>query len=866
MNQSEGFRNAKKKDAKATREENFFIMIDHQRQLRELEIQEGQDITIHMTHLNHLDLTWYWRLPDTLEMCLETVRWHVELLEKHPDARYSHTQVFTLKIVEELDPPLFKRFGRLVEVGHIEIDSGQIVEPDHNMPSGESLARQFLYGQHYIRKHFGKQARILINSDSFGHARSMPQIMKQAGITGMIFKRPLQEDVDLPEHPFLWQGIDGTQMPALRFHNKGAGLPMLSPGYKVPEGKTHIQEKVDIYHKVGVHHLFGSHCSSDAGGVTPYISPVENMGYRLLYSTPSEFFEKMQEEAQLPVYDGLLNFEYHGCYTTHVLEKENCRRAEKELRRAELLWSLICMGGGNYPSDVLQDVWWRLAYLQFHDILPGTGSPEAHMDSSAHYHEIFFKLQLLKRKAQLILDAACSRDCVEPFRVFMTANPRPVGGSGVVETDVDMRTIREVRTSPLISLKGFLEDEAGNRIPYQIVNQRVYQRYARGTMIFPVDGLPPLGMKSYYMTQESAGESVSVPDQQGRLKVSQNSLENEHLRIEFGTDGFIRSIRTKKDGRENLKNINAPVRVELWPETEVDEMDSWKLGITDSRENAKCTGERHVIEEGPVRSTIRTTHQWGHSTFYIDVSLYHGQDWIEVRVEMDWHEKEVLARLCIEPNISGRLERTYGIPFGYEISNGDELEIPAVGWVDISGEDGGLALLDRDRPGHCLAEDAIRVSLVRCATLGYDPCTDSGRYSTGFRLVPHSGDAITADIPGKSDEFSHPVFAWQSEFTKGNGQGFEPPLDLKGKGIITSAFKMAENGSGLVLRLYESFGEPSRAVVVLGDALSNKRVFEANILEDLQHELLVEDRKIALDFKPFEIKTLIFTCSLLDAQ
>ena len=116
-------------------------------QLDALSIPEGEKIVVHMVHTNHLDLTWYWRLPDALQMCLETIRWHTEMLEAHPDARYTHTQVFALHVVEKLDPALFARFVALVKSGQVELDSGQIVEPDHNLPSGESLVRQLLYGQ-----------------------------------------------------------------------------------------------------------------------------------------------------------------------------------------------------------------------------------------------------------------------------------------------------------------------------------------------------------------------------------------------------------------------------------------------------------------------------------------------------------------------------------------------------------------------------------------------------------------------------------------------------------------------------------------------------------------------------------------------
>ncbi|MCL6630764.1 MAG: hypothetical protein K6U00_14310, partial [Armatimonadetes bacterium] len=367
----------------------------HKAAVDSLKLPEGEHIVIHMVHLNHLDLTWYWRLPDTLEMCLETIRWHVELLEQHPDARYSHTQVFTLRVVELLDPPLFERFRALVKQGRIEVDSGQVVEPDHNLPAGESLARQFLYGQRFIETRFGTRSTTLVNSDSFGHARSLPQLMRLADIKHMIFKRPRQKYVNLPEHPFLWKGIDGTIIPALRFINKGIGLPSLSQYYVLPDGTSELQEKVNRNLAIGVHHLCGSHCNSDAGGVTPYVQPFADEACELRYDTPSAFFEAVLGEGiSLPIIERPLNFTYQGCYTTHIEQKEQCRRSERELREVELLWTICALLGYGYPRTQIAACWRRLCFLQFHDILPGTGTHESHLDCNALYHELFLDIAI----------------------------------------------------------------------------------------------------------------------------------------------------------------------------------------------------------------------------------------------------------------------------------------------------------------------------------------------------------------------------------------------------------------------------------------------------------------------------------------
>lgn len=820
--------------------------------LDELNIPAGEEITFHMAHLNHLDLTWYWQLPDTIEMCLETIRWHTEMLEEHPDARYSHTQVLILKIVEQIDPELFGRFARMVREGRVEIDSGQVVEPDHNIPAGESLARQFLYGQSYLQSRFGVRAQTIVNSDSFGHNRNLPQIARLSGIRHMIHKRPRQKYVDLPETPYIWRGIDGTELVMLRFINKGAGLPSLSQYYELPDGVSNLQEKVNRNLATGFHNLFGSHCNSDAGGITPYAAPCRGPGYHLKYSTPTEFFTAvLADTGTLSIVERPLNYVYQGCYTTHIEEKEHCRRAERELREVEFLWTLASLAGHGYPRRAIAELWWRACYLQFHDILTGTGSPESHRDSGAHYHELFLGANVLRRKAQILLDRACKKS--ESVKTVIVANPRACESSGIATVDVQLPIGKGKSGLGEIPSAGLLEDDDGALTPYQIVDRRVRQRFIHGTMLLAASDIPATGVKVYRLRE---GE----PEPQ--VLVEGNVIENEHLRVEIGGPGIIKSILTKTDGREWLDGTSAPVRIELWPETDYigdygSEMKAWCLGVTDRHEAAEVAGEPEVVEEGPVRATIRTSHRWGQSSFRTEVSLHAGQDWIELRVQIDWHEKETLARLCVEPRLAGEMSRTYGIAFGAETATGDEMEVPAVGWADMSTSDAGFALLNKDRPGHTFRDNALRVSLVRCSTGDYDPCSDSGTVQATLRLLPHTRTWREAEVARRSDEFSHPLVAWQCE-PGGLDEECLAPLAVDNAGVVLTCLKSAEARSGYVARLYESTGRSASACMRLGQVLAGCKAFESSIIEDELRPLEISDGIIRMSFRPFEVKTVLF--------
>jgi alpha-mannosidase len=430
--------------------------------------------------------------------------------------------------------------------------------------------------------------------------------------------------------------------------------------------------------------------------------------------------------------------------------------------------------------------------------------------------------------------------------------------------------------SKLIEGNGMLKGPGGVLTPYQIIQKRIYQRYIRGKMIFDGGILPPLTPVCFEITND-------ITQKESKVRAYNNVIENEYIRVEVGGPGIIRSIINKSTNREYLKKISSPVCIELWPETGGN---CWTLGKLDKREKAEYKGSITVIENGPVRATIRIEHSWNNSIFITEVSLYSGQRWVELRMEIQWYEKEVLARLCIKPELNGKHQKIYGIPFGYEKATGDEKEVPAVTWAALGDDDIGIAVIDKDRPGHTFVEDGLRVSLVRCSTQpSFEPRSDSGVINTSFRLVPFDGKLQDAEIPLLADEFCHPSIAWQrisevqlqqestkesQDIIKSNQSGnqvkeeeqmnnnYPTLLHMEGQGISTSCFKAAENKDGYILRLYESKGRKSSAIIKLSKKLSNYIVYEGNLLEEENIELKVDNNCINIGFKPFEIKTIIF--------
>lgn len=826
------------------------ISATHADALNSLALPKGKSINIHMVHLNHIDLMWYWQLDDTIQMILDTIRWTVDLIKKHPDARYSHTQVFALALIEKIDPPLFKEFKKLVKSGKIAVDSGQVVEPDHNLPSGESIARQFLYGQKYLQKAFNARARVLINSDSFGHCRNLPQIMQQAGITGFIFKRPRQKFVDLPETPFYWQGLDGTKILSLRFINKGNGLPRLSQYYKLRKGESELQKKVDYNLKINNTELFGSHVSSDAGGVSPYVQPAAGGQWNLRYNLPAAYFDDLRRaKTRLPTLSAHLNFVYQGCYTTSVRQKEYLRKAERELKECEALYSLLTMAGGGYPQEELTALWWKFCLLQFHDIVTGTGSPETFVQSESLYNELFLQLEVLRRKAQLELekklapaDASQKTKVIKNYHLIsLKSGP----SRAIVEIDAELPIMPEDYAFEDLNLiktipdKGCLADAKGELYPYQIVAKRNRQRFKRGALILQADLPGGLAHAAFSLTDKN--DAISRTD----LKIYDNIIENDFFKIEVGGRGIIKSIYHKKEKREILENTDAPICYEFWPETEYigdygTPMKAWFLGVTHKKEIARTKNKVKIIEDGPVRATLRTWHSWHNTKIVTDISLYAQNDFVEIRPCFNWNEKEVLARLCIKPDLKKPREYFYGVPFGSDQASGNETEIPAQSWICAKDNQKGIALMSKDRSGAAFNDGYLRSSIVRCATGDFHPRSDQGKIETVFRIYPFRGDIKKANVAEKALDLSSPPLAWQVE-SCGNDKMIRDasPITIDGQGVMISALKLAEDIPFYVMRLYEAYGRKSKVSIGFNGVLKNCRCYASNLIEDKGKALAV---------------------------
>lgn len=365
------------------------------------EAKIDEKILVHVIAQSHLDLMWKWDRYDIRDMIYNTLKGHVDKLSRNPDYTYSQSQIFLYEYVLKHFPVLFEEIRKIVAEGRWEIVGGQWVEPDSNLLDEESTVRQFLYGQKFIKKHFGLYARTAWSPDGFGHNPNLPQIFSGAGINFFVHKRPRQKFLDLPATPYLWKGVDGTVITALCSNNKGNGLPRDS------EGHIHDCSETEFVYmenkKLGISDLWGPLGLGDTGGVNDYDEVPLNIhpNIKFKFSTPQEFYKKIEAKMDLlPVSDAEPNQEFPACYTTHADIKKLHRQCEQKIEQAESLSAIAYTLGMRYDSERIEEAWKYVLYNEFHDGVTGTGLDRVHEQSGKDYgYALYSSSSILERAA-----------------------------------------------------------------------------------------------------------------------------------------------------------------------------------------------------------------------------------------------------------------------------------------------------------------------------------------------------------------------------------------------------------------------------------------------------------------------------------
>ena len=784
----------------------------------------------------HIDLAWLWPLEETRRKARRTFETVLGLMDRYPDFHFNQSSAQLYAYVEEDDPALFERIRSRVAEGRWDVVGGMWVEPDGNLLAGESWVRQLLHGQRYFERAFGVRARVCWLPDTFGYTANLPQLLAGAHVPYFFTTKLNWNEVDaFPHDLYEWEGLDGTRVLAHSFYNPNGGYNGHVEPFDLGETWRNFGGKVRHDQSL----LAFGH--GDGGG-GPTDGMLEAYGRlrdlpglpRLEMGRVDAFYDRV-ERGSLPVWVGEKYLQFHrGTYTTQARTKALHRRLEHELVAAEAAATLASVAGSAYPHDALREAWTVLLRNQFHDILPGSSIRSVYETAEREMGEA---LELATR----LRDAA------------LQAMSRPEAPAFVVwNLSLDERPLRFATVLPATSEGFTLALADGTPVPHARTDTHL-------VVSLEDVRVPAMGYLTLY---RGAGADDQATTDHGTVRGSGSELENEHLRVRVADDGTLESVFDKTAHREVLAGRGNA----LWVYRDVPRVyEGWEIDQDYERDGVELTASEppELVEEGPVRASLRVVRRHEGSTIVQEYRLAAGSRRLDVVTRVAWHGRRQMLR-ALFPLAIRHHEATFETAFGtvarptHRNTSWDEarFEVPAHRWADVGEAGYGVSLLNDAKYGYSAHGGTLGLTLLR-APVFPDPYADEGDHSFTYALYPHAGDWRSGTI-AEAHDLNAPLVVVAASGDGAADTAWRPSrafVTCDASSLRLAGLKRSEDGDDVILRLYDAHGGRGTAQVAL-----DLRVDDAHGT-DLLEEPLEQgntpfvDGRLAVPFTPYGVTT-----------
>lgn len=753
---------------------------------------------------SHIDVAWLWAIAETKNAMQRTFTSALNLQERYPELIFNQSTAISYQWMEIEYPELFTRIQKAVVAGKWELIGGMWVEPDGNLPSGESLIRQILYGQAYFREKFDREIKIAWLPDTFGFHWQMPQILLKSGFEAFVTQKLLWNDTNkFPHQIFWWEGVDGSRIFTYFSNEIGQGLePVAIAKYLATQEEKHNVSETAWLYGVGDHGGGPTADMLDTGREWAN-SP---MFFEMQPSTLEKFLLNLKAKlvTDLPVWQDELYLELHrGTFTSKAEQKRQNRQVEILLGNTEKFSAIASLTSNiSYPQDQLETAWKGLLLNQFHDILPGTSISEVYTDADRTWTE-----------AREICDRILSQ---------------------------------ETQANTNLQAWNFLNWQRSQLITKQ------------DNSLCWLANIPSFGFVEI--------ETVGITETNQPLSITSDQdkfyLENRDLKVEIDTKtGAIAQILDKRSQKLILKS---PSNLQFF-EDKGQYWDAWN--IDPNYENKRLespTLESIIIARNcNLQVSVKIIQKFRKSTFIQEIQLTAFESFITVHNWVDWQEEYTLVKVAFPMNWRSPYA-TYEIPMGtiQRSTLGEtpeaksKWEVPAQYWADIATEGVGLSVLNDCKYGYDVQPDCLRLTLLRSPNW---PCpnSDRGNHEFTYRLVPHQGDWREANIVQLAQELNNPIVLQLSPIQSKQSSY----LQISEPNIIISAFKRSQDQSGWIMRFYESHGKTTETDINISpDLLQIENVWECDLMENKNNLYsLIENNlnSLKITFQPYEIKTFL---------
>lgn len=780
----------------------------------------------------HIDVAWLWRLKHTREKAARSFSTVLHLMEDYPEYLFLQSQPQLYAYLKEDYPEIYEKIKTKINDGAWEADGGMWLEADCNIPSGESLVRQMLYGQKFLREEFGKPSSFLWLPDVFGYSWALPQILRKSGIkTFMTTKISWNQYNRMPHDTFQWRGIDGTE---ILTHFITA--PEKNSSISTYNGKMTARELAGLWTKyqdkdINQELLLAYGYGDGGGGVNREMLEMRRR-YDNMPGIPevkpksaTDYFHDLHQtiattDQYVHTWNGELYFEYHrGTYTSQAFTKKMNRKIELALRNSEWLSVLTNLKQGmRYPAEKLANIWQILLRNQFHDIIPGSSIKEVYEDAFLEYTEAMTK------NTTLIHEQLTHLTTTEQEKITLW-NSSTWSGARYIE-------ITPENTSE--SLAFF--DETNSPLPAQ--------KLASGQWLIQHPALPALGAASI-----SVRETSTILEKSS-FNYTNKQLETNFYQISWNEQGQFTSIFDKKNNRQVLAK-NARGNVFQLFEDKPMWHDAWDIDLFYQEKQIEITNlsSFELVENGPLRLTIKQILHSEKSQITQLIHFYHDSPEIRFETEVDWQDRNQLLKVAFPVSVHAS-EASYDIQFGnvkrptHWNTSWDyaRFETVAHQWADLSEKNYGVSLLNESKYGYDIKDSTIRLTLLKAA--GYpDTHADLGIQKFTYSLYPHRGDFLDGETVKAAWELNNPIFT-----SNGVVASFSL-FQVSNPYVMIDSVKQAEDDDGIIIRLHEFAG--THGEVTLTSDYDITTMIECNLLEENE----TEQQSQTFPITPFEIKT-----------
>jgi alpha-mannosidase len=795
---------------------------------------------------SHIDVAWLWPLRETMRKVGRTYATVTALMDEFPDYHFVCSQVPLFLYLKEYFPDVYERVRARVSEGRFEPIGGTWVEHDTNVPSGEAMVRQCLYGKRFFRDEFGVDVRVGWLPDVFGYTHSMPQIYKRAGLDAfMTAKVAWNETNRLPHNTFWWEGLDGTRILAHLVHNLG---PMYNAHVRPDEI---LKQWADYADKLAFPEVLCPFGYGDGGGgptremleTIPRLSGIAGMPDART-GRVHDFFRRLGESpaiAGAPVWNGEMYFERHrGTLTTQAANKRDNRRSELALRDAEMFSVVAAMLGRDYPADAIRSAWHTVLLNQFHDILPGSSIGAVYEDSARDYAEVLATAREVRDQAMRHVERSVNTegDGV-PVVVYNTLS---WARDGLVTVD-----------APRGKSRCTVWDPTGRAMPVSVEG---------GKLTFVAERVPACGYAVYRCVCGSTESSrtpfsfadgratgpwydIAFADGCGIARITDTGHHPP------GATHPVRREVLREGARGNVLQVfeDKPVHDEAW---DID------LSYQDRSWEFVADGPPEVVERNALRMILAQSLRYGRSTVEQHIVLYAHNPRIDFVTRVNWQERKTMLKVAFPVNVHSP-RATYEIAFGaierptHRSTSWDAARYEVAGhrWADLSEGDYGVAILNDSKYGWDIEGDVMRLTLLRSPE-SPDPNADRGIHEFTYSLLPHRGD-WRERVVYAGMELNTPLLAQVSTPHPGRLPKLRSTISVDRPNVIVDTVKLAEDGNGLIVRVYEAHGSRGPARLTFTRPIASAE--ECDLIEDRVADVETQGFQVCFDIRPWEIRT-----------